>query len=87
MNESPSVYTNEGIKFDMETVYLNSNWLQTVIMHSINSNMYYLLLYQLIDAKFYLYPTMFSYKQLCIKYARKLALLCYWLCLYNVSNS
>ena len=50
----PSVYTNVCIKFDMETVPFNSIWLQTVIMHSIKSKMYYFLLYQLIDAKFYM---------------------------------
>ena len=43
MNVSPSVYTNVGIKYDMETVSLNSNCLQTVIMHSNKSNMYFLL--------------------------------------------
>ena len=54
MNVSPSVYTNVGINFDMETVLLNSNRLQTVIMHSIKRSMYYFVSYQLKDAKFYM---------------------------------
>ena len=37
MNVSTSVYTNVGLKFDMETAPLNSKCLQTDRMHSIKS--------------------------------------------------
>ena len=50
MNASLSVYTNVGLKLDMEIVPLDSNWLQTDIMHS----MCIIFLNHLIDAKFYM---------------------------------
>ena len=51
MNVSTSVYTNVGLKFDMETAPLNSKYFKTDRMQSIKSlHVLFFLLYQLINA-------------------------------------